>query len=297
MTGPSFLRLHADGTLRHRIRVLREAQSPCRQCPRNCGADRLGGEVGACGTGRHPRVAAAFPHFGEERCLVGRGGSGTVFLEGCSLGCRFCQNRDVSRGAAGRECPPDALADLFLALQEAGCENLNLVTPTHVTADLVEALELAAGRGLRLPVVWNTSGYEAMPTLRALEGVVDVYLPDLKTLDAARAASWAGAADYPEVARAAIAEMRRQVGDLQLDPRGVASHGLLVRHLVMPGATDDARQVVAFLGTLGPGTVNVMDQYRPLGEADRLPGLDRRPTADEVRRVREAAIQAGLRLV
>ncbi len=229
---------------------------------------------------------------------MGRGGSGTIFFCGCGLGCAFCQNASISRREAGREVDARGLADLMLALQREGCENLNLVTPTHVVPQWLAALDLAAQDGLRLPLVSNCGGYEGLPALRRLDGVVDVYLPDLKTLDPRHASAWMDAPDYPDVAREAIREMHRQVGPLRTDPAGVATGGLIVRHLVMPGATGDAFEVLRFLAGLGPGTaVSILDQYRPLGDAARLPGIDRRPAPDEVRAVRVEAARLGLRVV
>lgn len=241
---------------------------------------------------------AAFAHFGEEPCLVGRGGSGTIFFTGCGLKCVFCQNASISHGGAGREMTTEALAALMLALQVEGCENINLVTPTHVVPQWVAALDVAARRGLALPLVYNAGGYEDLESLRRLDGVVDLYLPDLKTLDPGRAAQWFGAPDYPDVARTALGEMHRQVGPLSTDPRGVAVRGLLARHLVMPGATEDAFAVLAFLATLGPGTaVSILAQYRPLAGLPHTPGIERRPTGAEVQAVIAEASRLGLRVL
>jgi len=271
---------------------------PCRLCPRNCGARRRTGKPGHCGAGAEPLVGSVGPHFGEEAVLVGRGGSGTIFFAGCNLGCRFCQNWDLSHGLAGRPMAVEDLARAMLALQEHGCENVNLVTPTHFAPPIARAITLARQGALRKPMVWNCGGYESVEALRALDGLVDIYMPDLKTLDPEWAARALSAPDYPERAREALREMQRQVGDLQVDNRGVAVRGLLVRHLVMPGQSADARASLEFLAReVSPRTfVNVMGQYHPCGEADELEGLGRRPAAAEVNSARALARQLGLRL-
>jgi len=290
---PRYLDLHQDGGLAALAGRLEESLGRCRLCPRNCGVDRRAGARGRCGEGALPRVAAAYPHFGEEPCLVGRGGSGTVFFTGCGLGCRFCQNDMIRRGGEGVEKDPEALADLFLALQQAGCENLNLVTPTHHVPGWLRALDLAAARGLRLPLVYNTGGYEAAWVVEALGGVVDVWLPDWKTMDPERARRWMDAPDYPEVASEAIRGMVRQAGRLLLDRDGVARRGVLVRHLVMPGAIEDTRACLAAIASLGPGmSVSLMDQYRPMVAGLEDPDLRRRPDRVEW----EAALLEARRL-
>ena len=287
-----------SGTLSRLSDDLASDLADCHLCPRHCAVDRTAGPAGRCGTGALARVDAAFAHFGEEPCLVGRGGSGTIFFGGCGLGCIFCQNASISRGGEGREMTADGLAGLMLALQQQGCQNVNLVTPTHVLPQCVSALDIAVRRGLSVPLVCNAGGYEDPGTLRRLDGVFDLFLPDLKTLDAERGRLWFGAPDYPEVACAALREMHRQVGDLVVDADGIARRGLLVRHLVMPGAIADATAGFRFLASVAPGTaVNVMDQYRPLADAMQFPGIDRRATAAEVEAAREAARGAGLRVL
>lgn len=269
---------------------------PCRLCPRACDADRARGERGRCGAGTLAVVNAAFPHFGEEACLVGHGGSGTVFFAGCNLGCVFCQNADLRAPLGGRQVTDEALADLFLTLQRQGCVNINLVTPTPHAVAILRALDRATRDGLRLPVVWNTSSYLSPRLLAALDGAVDVYLADFKVANADLAARWLHAPDYPEAALSAIVEMARQVGPLSLDRRGVATRGLLVRLLVLPGAEDDAMRVLDMLSWRLPETaINVMGQYRPLAEARRLPQLDRRPAPEAIARVRTRALDLGLR--
>jgi len=273
--------------------------APCRLCPRMCEVDRRAGERGRCGAGAEVPVASAGPHFGEEACLVGRGGSGTIFLGGCNLRCVFCQNFDISHFPRGTGHGPAEIARLMLRLQADGCENINFVTPTHGAPVLAEAVVRARRRGLAVPVVWNSSAYERVEVLRLLGGLVDIYMPDLKFSRSESARRYCDAPDYPEVARAAVAEMHRQVGDLEVRG-GVARRGLLVRHLVMPGGVEEGREVLAFLASLSPRTyVNVMGQYRPAGLVRRggaWPELARRPTPEEVAAVRRCAARLGLRL-
>src|SRR5512143_3985901 len=271
--------------------------SACDICPRLCRVDRRKGPLGVCRTGTKARVASYGPHFGEESPLVGLNGSGTVFFSFCSLLCVFCQNFGISHLGEGEEISAEELAAVFLSLQATGCHNLNLVTPTHVTPQIVEALGVAAARGFSLPVVYNCGGYERVETLRDLDGIVDIYMPDVKLLDPERAARYCAAPDYPDAVRAAVREMNRQVGPLQVDRRGIAVRGLLVRHLVMPGAASDSRRVIDFLADeIGEDVyVNLMDQYRPCGRAAEFPGIDRRTAAEEWREAREYALSRGLR--
>jgi putative pyruvate formate lyase activating enzyme len=301
---PAYLALHREGRLAARAEEALRGLERCRLCPRACGARRLAGDTATCGIGREAVVASAFPHHGEEDCLRGRRGSGTVFFAGCSLRCAFCQNADVSWLRTGEPLEAGDLAAVFLRLQDAGCHNLNLVTPSHVVPQLLEALALAAADGLRLPVVYNSSGYDAVETLRLLDGVVDVYMPDFKFWRRETAERYAAAPDYPARARAAVLEMHRQVGPLRTGPDGLARRGLLVRHLVMPGLVRESEEILAFLAReVSPDTwVNVMGQYRPqwrVGEPDdeghRLfPEIDRPSREREVEAAREAARRAGL---
>lgn len=301
---PAYLALHRDGRLAARATAALAALASCRLCPRGCEARRIEGRVGTCGIGREAVVSSAFPHHGEEDCLRGRRGSGTVFFAGCGLRCAFCQNADVSWLRSGEPLEAGDLAAVFLRLQEAGCHNLNLVTPTHVVPQFLEALALAARDGLRLPVVYNSSGYDTVETLRLLDGVVDVYMPDFKFWRPETAERYARAPDYPDRARAAVLEMHRQVGPLATGPDGLARRGVLVRHLVMPGLAEESAAIFEFLAReVSPDTyVNVMAQYRPqwrVGEPDErgralLPEIDRAPRAWEVEAAREAARRAGL---
>ena len=301
---PAYLALHRDGRLAERAASARSALESCRLCPRACEARRLEGRAGTCGIGRNAVVSSAFPHLGEEACLRGRRGSGTVFFAGCGLRCTFCQNADVSWLRVGEELDTGDLATVFLDLQDRGCHNLNLVTPSHVVPQVLEALAAAAGRGLRLPIVYNSSGYDSVETLRLMDGVVDVYMPDFKFWHPETAARYAAAPDYPERARAAILEMHRQVGPLRRGPDGLARRGVLVRHLVMPGLVGESDAILSWLAReVSPDTyVNVMGQYRPqwrVGEPDRggrplFAEIDRRPRAREMEAAFESARRAGL---
>ncbi len=296
---PSYLALERSGALAEREAAARAELGECRACPRDCGVDRSAGEVGLCHVGRYAFVASAFPHFGEEDCLRGRNGSGTIFFGGCNLRCVFCQNWDISQRAAGREATEAGLAELMLRLQRRGCHNINLVTPEHVVPQVIIAVAIAAQAGLRLPIVYNTSAYDAPRSLELLDGVVDVYMPDFKFWEPATARRLARAADYPERAREAIREMHRQVGALKFGSDGLARRGVLVRHLVMPGLEHETAAILAWLADeLSPDTyVNLMGQYRP---EHRVPGnpryadIDRRPSPPELAAAKQAALDAGL---
>jgi putative pyruvate formate lyase activating enzyme len=295
---PAYLRLES-AELRRRAEAALDLLRSCEVCPRNCRVDRLAGRWSFCKIGRYAVVSSAFPHFGEEDCLRGWNGSGTIFFSMCNLRCAFCQNADISQQKAGREVTPRELAGLMLALQERGCHNINLVTPEHVVPQILEALPPAVELGLRLPLVYNTSSYDSMHSLRLLEGVVDIYMPDFKYWDREASRLYLKAPDYPDVARRTIAEMHRQVGPLVIDGSGLARRGLLLRHLVMPGAEDDTRQIMTWIArTLGPDTyVNVMAQYRPAGQVGRNPryaAINRRIRPDEYASAATAARDAGL---
>lgn len=255
--------------------------SRCALCPRMCGADRAAGGVGFCGAGRAALVCRAAPHFGEEPCLSGTRGSGAVFFAGCSLRCVYCQNHEISRGAAGRPYTAEALRSLFLSLRDRGVHNLNLVTPTHFSAVLASALD---GLEPGVPVVWNSSGYERVETLRRLEGLAQVYLPDLKYMDAALAKRYSAAPDYPEIALAAIREMYRQAGPFTLDRDGMLRSGVLIRHLVLPGAVENTRRVIdAVEENFPPEGVmfSLMAQYTPMPGLAAYPELCRSVSAEE----------------
>ena len=251
---------------------------------------------GFCRTGRHARVASYNAHFGEESVLVGTRGSGTIFFSYCNLGCVFCQNFDISHRGYGTETGKGQLARIMLALQEKGCANINFVTPSHVVAQILEALPIAVEQGLSLPLVYNSSGYDCIETLRLLDGIFDIYMPDLKFADGTVTARICGAPDYPEIAKAALLEMHRQVGDLALDADGIAMRGLLVRHLVMPNGLAGTRELMRFLAReVSPDTyVNVMSQYRPRGAASKDPELGRPVTGEAYQRALTAAREEGI---
>jgi len=280
------------------IRKAYELAQPCVICPRRCRVNRLKGERGSCRIGAEPIVSSAGPHFGEEGPLVGSGGSGTIFLSGCNLGCIFCQNHSISHDLEGEPACPRDIARMMLALERRGCENINFVTPTHVTPWLMEATRLARLDGLTVPIVYNCGGYESVETLSLMEGAVEIYMPDAKYWDAECARRYSNAPDYPEVMRAAIKEMHRQVGDLKV-VGGVARRGLLVRHLVMPNGVAGSKEVLDFLAReISPQThVNVMDQYRPCYRAHEFPEIARRPTWAEYEEARSYAEKLGLNLL
>jgi putative pyruvate formate lyase activating enzyme len=281
--------------LAKRASALRELMRSCRLCPRNCRADRLADEVGVCGVGAQPVVSSYGPHFGEETPLVGRSGSGTIFLTHCNLKCIFCQNYDISHLGRGRTVSPENLAEMMLALQQKGCHNINWVTPTHQAPMLVEATRIALGGGLRLPIVYNCGGYESLEVLRLLDGIVDIYMPDAKYGDDEAGRQLSGVQDYWIRCREALAEMHRQVGDLQTDEDGIAARGLLVRHLVLPEDMARTAPIMEFLASLSPNTyVNVMAQYRPQYRAHEVPAINRPITATEFRRAVQTALDGGL---
>jgi putative pyruvate formate lyase activating enzyme len=280
-----------------RIDRLTRACTPCRLCPNACAVDRRQAELGRCGVGVSARVASFGPHFGEERPLVGRFGSGTVFFSGCNLACRFCQNWRISQEREGVDVSDADLAGIFLRIQEAGCHNLNLVTPTPHAASIARALAVAINSGFALPIVWNCGGYESIEVLRCLDGIVDVYMPDVKYGDDTVAMRLSGVADYALRSRAAVREMHRQVGDLEVDDEGIARLGLLVRHLVLPERLAGTKSVMRFLAEeISQDTyVNVMGQYRPCHRAAEVPTLRRRITTAEHEEAIALAKRAGLR--
>jgi putative pyruvate formate lyase activating enzyme len=293
---PSYLALHRDGRLQERVEKALEQLEHCNLCPRDCGVNRLAGETGFCGAGRKIKIASYNAHFGEETPLVGRYGSGTIFLSHCNLLCQFCQNYDISHFAEGWEVEPEQASSMMLQLAERGCHNINFVTPSHMVPQILEALLPAVEAGLSIPVVYNSSGYDRIETLELLDGIIDIYMPDFKFWDAEWAKRFCAAPDYPETARTAIREMHRQVGDLMIDEKGVAIRGLLVRHLVMPNGVAGTEEIVAFLAKeISPDTyTNIMDQYRPCGTADKDSLINRRLKSREFRDALNAAKKSGL---
>jgi len=295
MKEPSYIRSYREGRLKEKIGLALERLRDCGLCPRECRVDRHADERGVCRTGRKALVASIHAHFGEERPLVGTGGSGTIFFSFCNLYCTFCQNYEISHLGEGTETEPEDLAGMMLDLQRRGCHNINFVTPTHVTAQILESLPAAIEAGLRIPLVYNCGGYEKPETIRLMEGIVDIYMPDFKFWHPDGGEAYCRAADYRPWAVAAVREMHRQVGDLRVDEEGIAERGLLVRHLVMPGRVADAEEIAAFLADLSRDTyINMMEQYRPCGKAAKDVGIGRRVAPSEWSAACRAALSAGL---
>ena len=293
-----YLEAMGSGLLAARIEQAEKLLSACTVCPRRCEVDRLADERGYCRIGRLAEVASYGPHYGEESVLVGSGGSGTIFFCGCNLLCSFCQNYEISR-MTDRDCRPQddvQLAAIMVELQRSGCHNINLVTPTHVVPQILAALPHAIKAGLHVPLVYNCGGYEQVESLRLLDGIVDIYMPDAKFWDGKSGARYANAPDYPEKMRTALVEMQRQAGDLQLDEGGLAERGLLVRHLLMPGGLAEARAIFGFLAREVSQNcyVNIMDQYRPCGEAARQGDGGGRISSNMLGQAIAAAKEAGL---
>jgi putative pyruvate formate lyase activating enzyme len=293
----AYLKLERSGELKRREAALWTILASCRCCPRRCGANRIKGETGVCSSTARLKVDSAGPHFGEEKPLVGSGGSGTVFFSNCNLLCCFCQNWEINHRGDGRHINHAQLAEMMLGLQRRGCHNINLVTPTHVVPHIVKALRIGIKRGLRLPLVYNTGGYDSPEVIKLLDGVVDIYLPDFKYQDGKLAAKYShGAKDYPQVAAKVIKEMHRQVGDLRTDGDGVAQRGLMIRHLVLPHNIAGTDRFVRWVARELTKTtyVNIMAQYRPEHRARDYPELSRRITQKEWRQALAWAKGAGL---
>lgn len=293
---PAYLALLHSGELAERVDEAYRLLPLCHVCAWHCKADRTAGKEGVCHTGMKARVSSAGPHFGEEDPLRGWRGSGTIFFSGCNLHCQFCQNSDISQTPDGLEVEPEELAGMMLDLQDRGCHNINLVSPSHVVPQIMAALLVAAERGLRLPLVYNTGGYDSLEMLRLLDGVVDIYMPDMKYADADTARRYSKVVNYPEVNQSAVREMHRQVGDLEVDSTGVATRGLLVRHLVLPNHLAGTDEILRFLAEeISQQTyLNLMDQYRPAYKAAEYPALDRPTTRDEYRDAVRLALTTGL---
>jgi putative pyruvate formate lyase activating enzyme len=295
---PAYRNLLSSGELAERAKRAVASLADCAMCARKCHADRLheAEPKSYCRTAREAWVSSWFAHHGEEDCLRATRGSGTIFFSHCNLRCVFCQNYDISWLGEGRPVQADELADMMLQLQARGCHNVNFVTPSHVVAQILEAIDLAAQQGLRLPIVYNTGGYDSLESLRLLDGVVDIYMPDFKFWNPGVGRQMANAPDYAEVACRAIKEMHRQVGDLVIDSSGLARRGLLVRHLVMPGGLAGTREVMRFLAReISTDTyVNIMPQYRPEGRASSHPEIDRTITMAEWREAIAVAREEGL---
>lgn len=291
----AYLSLLRSGELEERVEAAYGRLEACDICPRRCGVNRRAGELGICRTGEQALVSSVGPHFGEESPLVGWGGSGTIFFSWCNLQCQYCQNAAISQLGQGDPVSPEELASSMLSLQRHGCHNVNLVSPSHVVPQILAATLLAAQAGLRLPLVYNTGGYDSLETLALLDGVVDIYMPDVKYAGAAVGERYSRVREYPAINQAAVREMHRQVGDLFVDEQGIALRGLLVRHLVLPEGLAGTSEVVRFLASLSRDTyLNVMDQYRPCYKASHLPPLDRPITRAEYQEAVRLAQEAGL---
>jgi putative pyruvate formate lyase activating enzyme len=295
---PAYLQLPPN-VLADKVREAEEILKKCTLCPRECQVDRTAGERGFCTTGDKPFISSYGPHFGEEKPLVGRFGSGTIFMGNCNLGCLFCQNYSISHLGEGTEISFEKLADIMLSLQKQGCHNINFVTPTHQMPMILRSLLISSERGLKLPIVYNCGGYESLHAIELLDGVVDIYMPDFKYIEPAMALNYSEAGDYPESAKAAIKEMHRQVGDLVTDQRGIALRGLLVRHLVLPEGIAGTSDVVKFIAEeISRNTyINIMDQYHPCYKAFDNPPLNRRITHQEYADAIQMAEDAGLKRI
>ncbi|MFH0823040.1 MAG: radical SAM protein [Pseudomonadota bacterium] len=296
MFEPAYLKCLREGGLGEKVRQGREMLKECAVCPRECRVDRTAGEKGFCETGDKAIVASVHAHYGEERPLVGHGGSGTIFFSSCNLRCVFCQNYEISQLEEGEEVETEQLADMMLRLQHQGCGNINFVTPSHVVPQILDAVHMAAPAGLKVPLVYNTGGYDSVYSLKLLDGVVDIYMPDIKFMDSELSRRYMNAADYPAVVKAAIREMHRQVGDLRINEQGIAERGLLVRHLVMPEGQADTRTAMRFLAQeISKNTyVNIMNQYRPCGDALKFASLARSADRKEYLSAVEAAMEEGI---
>jgi len=293
-----YLKLNRSGELQERIEKSHELLAQCRLCPRNCGVNRLDGERGFCGVGARAEIASYGPHFGEEAVLVGNNGSGTIFFCGCNLHCVFCQNYDISHHEEGSciEASDEQLAGVMLELQRQGCHNINFVTPSHLVPQLLAALPVAVEHGLTVPLVYNSGGYDSLETLHLLEGIIDIYMPDFKFWRPESAKRYMRAKNYPEIARSALVEMQRQVGDLQVDDRGIATRGLLVRHLLMPAGEEETEDILTFVATEVSLScyLNIMDQYRPCGRAAEFAEISSGISHEQYQRAIQKAKSLGL---
>ena len=294
---PTYLKLLVTGELRERVAQAYERLSNCDICAWECGINRRAGEFGICKSGELARVSSYGPHMGEEDPLRGWQGSGTIFFSRCNLRCQYCQNHDISQNDSGELVEPERLAAMMLELQNHGCHNINFVSPSHVVPQILAGLYIAAEAGLRLPLVYNTGGYDSLATLQLLDGVIDIYMPDMKYSDTKNARRYSKIPHYPQVNRTALGEMQRQVGDLQINTQGVAERGLLVRHLVLPNELAGTKEIVRFLAQeISPNTyLNLMDQYRPAYYARKFPELMRSITSQEYQSALQMAHDAGLR--
>ncbi|MCD4742710.1 MAG: radical SAM protein [Desulfobacteraceae bacterium] len=296
---PKYIKAKQKGWLLTKIEQSSVLLTSCTLCPRQCKVDRTKGEKGYCSTGEKAVVSSFAPHFGEEPQLVGDKGSGTIFFSNCNLKCVFCQNYEISIKGTGQEADDEQIASIMLHLQEIGCHNINLVTPSHVVPQILKALDIAIDYGLNIPLVYNCSGYERIETLWILKDIIDIFMPDFKFWEPVISKLCCHASDYPQIARKAVKEMFDQVGDLTMDANGIACSGLIVRHLVMPGNLDGTYQILKFLKEkISPSThVNIMSQYRPMGDAFEIKELSRPVTSEEFRKALRMAENFNLKII
>ena len=292
----AYLELYHNGKLAERVETANNLLKNCQVCPRHCGINRLAEETGECHTGKLAVVSSYGPHFGEETPLVGKHGSGTIFFTNCNLKCLLCQNYSISQLGDGTEVTDEELARMMLALQARGCHNINLVSPTHVVPQILKGLEIAINLGLRLPLIYNSGGYDSAETLKILDGIIDIYMPDMKYSNEGTAEELSGIKSYPTINQAAIKEMHRQVGDLKTDGDGIAIRGLLIRHLVLPHGLAGTKDTMKFIAEeISQKTyVSLMSQYFPAHESLSIDPLNRRITHDEYAKAKEALTFWGL---
>jgi putative pyruvate formate lyase activating enzyme len=293
---PSYIKTFENGLLKEKIKKAYKILKSCTICPRRCKVNRLSDERGICKTGKKAKVSSFDPHFGEEAPLVGTNGSGTIFFTHCNLLCNFCQNFDISHEGFGSEVDDKQLAHMMLTLQEDGCHNINFVTPSHVVPQILSALAIAAPKGLNIPLIYNSGGYDSIESLKILEGVFDIYMPDFKFWDPKISELTCDAPDYPEIARLALLEMHRQVGDLNIDENGIAQRGLLIRHLVLPDNLAGTRDIMKFIANKisKNSYVNIMAQYRPCGNASKVRQLRRHLDGNEFKEALRIAEEEGI---
>ncbi len=293
---PAYIKAYETGLLDERISYAQEQLADCHMCPRRCGVNRMNSNKGVCKTGLKVMVSSYHSHYGEESPLVGKNGSGTIFFTNCNLLCDFCQNFDISHEGRGNEVSDEELAMMMLQLQRGGCHNINFVTPTHVIPQILLALKQAVIGGLNVPLVYNSGGYDRVETLQLVDGIVDIYMPDFKFWDSGIAARTCDAADYPEIAKLALKEMHRQVGDLVINKNGIAERGLLVRHLVLPEEAAGTKEIMSFISEeISSQTyINVMSQYYPCGNAYKHQELSRRITSEEYYQALMNSKEAGI---
>ncbi len=295
---PSYIRLYEEGKLKDRVEKAYDILKECTVCPHSCRVNRVKGEKGFCKTGERVRIASFFPHRGEEFPIRGYRGSGTIFISYCNMRCVYCQNYDISQEGEGEEYFPEEIAAIMLYLQEEGCHNINWVTPSHVVPQLLKALYVAVGKGLKIPIVYNTSSYDSIETLKLLDGVVDIYLPDIKYLSNSYGRKYSKVKNYPEITKKAIKEMFRQVGNLKIDENGIAYKGVLIRHLVLPENLSTSKEVIDFISSICPDAhINIMSQYRPYYKAYMFKELNKPIDMQEYYSLINYAKTKGLKVV